>query len=352
MPNKMPNKMMGKSWSFSLLFLGFAVAAAPAHAGFEWIPPAGESAPQQSSLSSLQPIIIAPPAREALSTTDIISPVIITGTKPQVSVVPLTLASTQAQVTLPPAPVLLTTTTPKEDSRLDLATATISVAPTPMPPPAPVVNENVVQGFATQVPLPIALRQVLPIGYTFSIDPGINMDTLVSYKGGRSWRETLKDMLTDAGLVAHEQGKQVAVGSATPVAASGPISLAPAQILPIAPARNIAPPAHVLTMPASAEMPASHGVVVSGWSAQRGDTLRQVLTDWCHRASVELQWQAEYDYPVEASVRFNGNFEDAVRSMLAGFDAARPQPIGELHANPGAGQMVLVIQARGNNYSN
>ena len=84
----------------------------------------------------------------------------------------------------------------------------------------------------------------------------------------------------------------------------------------------------------------------------RGDTLHKVLSDWCQHSNVELQWQAEYDYPVEASAHFEGKFEDAVRGLLAGFDGARPQPVAELHANRGAGQRVLVVQARGNSYSN
>jgi hypothetical protein len=102
----------------------------------------------------------------------------------------------------------------------------------------------------------------------------------------------------------------------------------------------------------SVEIPSVNVNSAEGWTAERGDTLRKVLIDWCRHAGVELQWLAEYDYPIEASAHFNGGFEDAVRNLLAGFDSARPQPIGELHTNPNAGQKVLVVQARGNSYSN
>jgi hypothetical protein len=100
------------------------------------------------------------------------------------------------------------------------------------------------------------------------------------------------------------------------------------------------------------EAPVVSAPFADGWSAGRGETLRKVLTGWCSRAGVELKWLAEYDYPIEATARFNGGFEDAVRSLLAGFDGARPQPFGELHANARAGQKVLVIQTRGNSYTN
>jgi Toxin co-regulated pilus biosynthesis protein Q len=91
--------------------------------------------------------------------------------------------------------------------------------------------------------------------------------------------------------------------------------------------------------------------MVDTWTASRGDTLHKVLEDWSHRAGAEFEWSAEYDYPLQASVSFTGTYEEAVRSLLSGFEEAHPQPVAELHANPGAGQMVLVIQARGNSYT-
>jgi len=109
-----------------------------------------------------------------------------------------------------------------------------------------------------------------------------------------------------------------------------------------------------LTMPSERPMVGSDSIMdrrAGDWVAGRGETLRQVLEKWSSRAGFELKWIAEYDYPVEASVRFNGSFESAVRNLLSGFDGARPQPVGSLHNNSGAGQRVLVIQTRGNSYS-
>jgi len=91
--------------------------------------------------------------------------------------------------------------------------------------------------------------------------------------------------------------------------------------------------------------------VVDTWTAARGETLHKALEGWSRRAGAEFEWSAEYDYPLEASISFTGTFEEAVRSLLSGFEDAHPQPVAELHANPGAGQMVLVIQTRGNSYT-
>lgn len=108
------------------------------------------------------------------------------------------------------------------------------------------------------------------------------------------------------------------------------------------------PPPLRFSGPSSASIPSA---AVSTWAAMRGETLHKVLEKWGHQAGVEIDWLAEYDYPLQASVAFNGTFEDAVRSLLSGFEQAHPQPIAALHANPSAGQMILVIETRGNSYT-
>lgn len=338
----MPHQIFAKSRGIPLILLGVVLAAQPAYAGFEWVAPSSNNSYQQ------QPsVVVAPPPARAVVTSatsapEIISPVIITGNSASVySPSPAAPVNSMPPVTISSAPAV------QEPAKANFATETISVAA----PSNEKAKEGIVEGFASQVPLPLALRQILPIGYSFSIDPAVSVGTLVSYRGGRPWRETLKDMLANAGLFAREQGTQVSVGAvATPVITAQ----APPPSLAIAPAP--APPStmHYLTPPASSEVAAVPAITVNpadGWTAQRGDTLHKVLSDWCHKNNVELQWLAEYDYPVEASTHFSSSFEDAVRNLLAGFDGARPQPIGELHTNANAGQMVLVIQTRGNSYN-
>jgi len=359
----MPRKFSAGSWGVTILSLGLMVTAIPAFAGFEWVAPNEGSV---SISSSPNAPYIAPAQNtpsDATSMPEIISPVIISGSSKPVQVAPSyveipspsapSVVATPAVAPAPPAvvpiavapPAPLTPTTatslptPKV-GKTDLATATISVSPA--------ASNDIVQGFASQIPLALALRQLLPTGYNFSIDQDVDMNTLVSFKGGKSWRETLRDMLMPAGLNAHEQGTSITV-SRNPASASAP----PAPSLPpIGITKNVSQPSYLSLPSARAEVPATNVSVADGWSAERGDTLRKVLTDWCRRSNVELQWLAEYDYPIEASAHFNGGFEDAVRSLLAGFGDARPQPIGELHANANAGQMVLVVEARGNSYSN
>jgi hypothetical protein len=328
--------MTSKFCVAAALVAGFAVWAMPAYAGFEWVPSNDGATYQPPASGTYGSPISSPPV--ATNVPEIVSPVVITG-------------NAQPQ----PRPSLQTNSPAKE--KVDLATATISV-------PAP-SDTGVIQGFASQIPLPLALRQILPAGYSFSIDQDVSMDTSVSYSGGKSWRETLQEVLAPIGLVGREQGTTYTVSRASsPPSSSASLVQAPAAV-PIdnsaihsSPLASIAPPAALSPLVARevsappAEVSSFNISSADSWSAERGDTLHRVLTDWCRRSNVELQWLAEYDYPIEASTHFNGGFEEAVRSLLVGFDGARPQPIGELHANATAGQKVLVVQARGNNYTN
>jgi len=304
----MPNKILSPSRSAATIVLGVALFAMPAYAGFQWVAPAESGA---SSANAYVPF--SPP--------------------------PLTSAAESPRVSEPSERA-------KNEEKIDLSTATISKPSSEAAQTGPAV-----QGFASQVPLTLALRQLLPIGYTFSVDKGVDMNTLVSYKGGRPWDETLKNTLAPVGLVYRKQGTVVTIGlaggseQAVEALPPPPSSRAPVHV----PAKASGP---MNILPPPVTTPAVNIIPQGGWTAERGSTLHKVLTEWCARADVELKWMAEYDYPVEASARFNGGFEEAVRNLLAGFDGARPQPVGELHANSSAGQKVLVIQVRGNSYTN
>jgi hypothetical protein len=342
----------------STLALGVVVTATPAYAGFEWVRPSSADSvyvPPATTLPAPPPLAHS----GATGMPDIISPVIISGdTAPSSpSSPPATLSSAPVPLLPPVSPA--SAAAPASPSvaplggasagrnRVDLATATIGVPPS--------VGDDVVRGFASQVPLTLALRQILPAAYSFSLDQDVDMDTQVSYKGGKPWRETLGDVLGSVGLTSHDQGNVVTVSRASTAGVVMPPQVTKAAVessalvpLSSAPAISAAP---VLSKDVMPEMPlvdVGAGSGAGSWTAQRGDTLRKVLSAWCQRAGVELQWLAEYDYPVEASAHFNGGFEDALRGLLAGFEGAHPQPTAELHADSAAGQGVLVVQTRGN----
>ncbi len=374
----MPQKAFFPYCGAATLALGVVLSSVPAYAGFQW-----------SEHSDSGAVQIASPTLSASKTGGVnreyISPLVITGTPVPTTAAPAPTAA------LPMAPV--SQPAPSAAPASLLPQGTVSVGALPAPAAAPLAQQaggdmttlsvapsaqnaqavsktaakidlasekisattpgsgsiDVVHGFASRVPLTLALRQILPSDHSFYVEQGVEMDTLVSYKGGKPWGETLKAALAPAGLDYREQGNLVTIVRAAAPAAPAS-ALAEKTVPSLQPVRT-QESGHFLPLPLPSEKQAS-APAYNGWAAQRGDTLRKVLTNWCSRSGVELKWVAEYDYPVEASATFSGGFEDAVRSLLAGFDSAKPQPIGELHVNQKAGQNVLVVQVRGNSYTN
>ncbi len=339
-----------------VLSIGVFIVPVTAQAGFQWVAPVDNAAPAPTLVPTVPSISAEPP-------------VIITAA---------------------PAPTLMETPAPVI-SLPEMATTSVTIVP---PPPvavpvsqnaAPTADDNKpVRGFANNVPLVVAMRQILPPDYGFSVAQDVSMGKLVSWRGGGSWRQTLQEMLQPVGLNMKEDGQMIsvihgreAVADTVPTSVPAPV-LQPAPVLEAPPGAMAvdaplllvpssavpAPmsvpmasgPEHVLMPPpgmvdAMASMPMNAELGMEVWSANTGDTLRKILEQWCQRAHIDLSWQAEYDYPLQAAVSFTGTFEEAVRNLLLGFQDAQPQPAASLHNNQSAGQAVLVVETRGNNYS-
>lgn len=87
-----------------------------------------------------------------------------------------------------------------------------------MPRPAPVAPsasgfEEAV-GFGKELPLALALSQVVPSDYSFSFGQNVNVGSTVSWQGGKSWDAVLQEMLAPVGMKAVISGKQVVIQNA------------------------------------------------------------------------------------------------------------------------------------------
>jgi len=363
------------SLSLKVFVFSLGVMALPsqAFAGFQWVAP--QEAEPAASAAPTTAVITAP--------SSVSSPIVIES--PEVVIDP------KAQAAKTPKSMQLPTTMEMEP----VAPAPSLAQPSPASVAAPaakeeVKGEKIVKGFANSVPLAVALRQILPPEYGFSVEQDVNMGSLVSWRGGKGWKKTLSDMLQASNLTMNEQGQMVSIskvrgGDSAPKASAltapetapapreAPISLnasryetnpshvltapqaAPMDVLaPVETGSSMAPISKaapvIMNVAPSTEPPTSSLDQIEVWKADRGDTLRKVLSAWCARVGVELSWQAEYDYPIQAPVILTGRFEDVVRTLLKGFEEAQPQPAASLHNNATAGQPVMVVQARGNNY--
>ena len=66
-------------------------------------------------------------------------------------------------------------------------------------------------GFAKDVPLALALSQIIPDDFSHSYMKGVDAGKIVSWDGGKPWNEVLQEMLEPQGLAFQIQDKKVVV---------------------------------------------------------------------------------------------------------------------------------------------
>ncbi len=69
-------------------------------------------------------------------------------------------------------------------------------------------------GFGRDLPLALALSQVVPPEYSYAFAQNVNVGSTVSWEGGKPWNEVLNDMLAPNGMRAVISGTQVTIQSA------------------------------------------------------------------------------------------------------------------------------------------
>lgn len=69
-------------------------------------------------------------------------------------------------------------------------------------------------GFGRDLPLALALSQVVPPEYSYAFASDVNVGTTVSWQGGKPWNAVLNDMLAPSGLRAYIQNNQVTIAPA------------------------------------------------------------------------------------------------------------------------------------------
>lgn len=86
-----------------------------------------------------------------------------------------------------------------------------------LPPPAKDIKQPAQDGYAEAVgfgrdlPLALALSQVVPPEYSYAFGQDVNVGSTVSWQGGKPWNEVLDEMLATQGLRAVISGNQVTI---------------------------------------------------------------------------------------------------------------------------------------------
>lgn len=84
---------------------------------------------------------------------------------------------------------------------------------------------------------------------------------------------------------------------------------------------------------------------VRSWVVASGQTLREVLQNWCNKEGWDLVWTTSREYPIEASAVFKGRFVDVASALVRNFGRATPVPYAKFYK----GNRVLVISTSEDN---
>lgn len=82
---------------------------------------------------------------------------------------------------------------------------------------------KVIEGFGADIPLAVALSQVVPPQYAYSFGNGVNPGDLVSWNGGKPWNEVLDEMVTPLGIETSIQGNTLKITKSGNVSVAEPL---------------------------------------------------------------------------------------------------------------------------------
>lgn len=169
--------MSGRKYLFTILPAFCLFSAMPAYAGFEWTPP--EQTVQEPQIRTAPPVMPMP--ADAIKAERIDMPA-------QEQAMPA------RRMARPPEPAEEAAEMPSysglsEQRGGDMPAIDMTAE-----------DEEPLAGFGNDIPLVLAMRQIVPPAYAFSFDRGVDQSMRVNWQGGRPWHAVLEDMLFGAGL--------------------------------------------------------------------------------------------------------------------------------------------------------
>lgn len=333
--------------------VGLTMGSVSAYAGFDWTPPPQPPVVQQPVVQSPAPVADVPVMNGPLT------PEPVADALPSVPSAPVSLVDTQV---LPAEPVVAPVPAPQDLPIPGMKSLPVKPSVAAPSVAAPVSASPVLEGFGKDIPLALALRDIVPSQYAFAFESGEMAGRKVSWRGGKPWKDSLDDALASIGLASVVQGNAVMIVSQqkAPVPMYAPVkSLSEPDVAPItmtarrpdtAPPPVFAPtypptPAEPMAAPVAQKsaLPVVDLTVVRKWQARPGMTLRDALAQWSQEASVELSWSTAYDYPINNAFYFEGNYGEAVDSLLSSYGSENPAPKGRLYPNLPDGPSVLMV---------
>lgn len=169
--------------------------------------------------------------------------------------------------------------------------------------------------FGRDIPLAIAMTEIVPEGYRYRFSEGVDAGRMVSWDGDSNWEQALRNAASSVGYDVRMVGKTVVLSAGRNTVMK--------ESLP-------APVVHYRA-PESVQMRKDYVTHSDSWKASQGDDLQSVLSSWSNVAGVDFVWSTSDNYKLPRNVSYTGTFEEAVRQLLSQFGKMGQSPVGVMH---------------------
>lgn len=117
-----------------------------------------------------------------------------------------------AQQDTTPVSALASSDMPTEIVHVSADAQQAETAPAVIETAAPAAeNYEIAVGFGKEMPLALAVQQIIPVGYAYSFSKSVNPGQAVSWNGGRTWNVVLQETLEPLGLEARISGNTIVI---------------------------------------------------------------------------------------------------------------------------------------------
>lgn len=265
----------------------------------------------------------------------------------------------------------------------------------PQHPPKLVFSN--IDGFGQDIPLSLALQQIIPSAFSVNFAPGVNPGLPITWEGGRPWNVIFEDILASMNVGARMEGTEIII--APYIAANAPrnarfiIAQAPdflyeqaqygqysygnappsnqyqagnnyshgafapshpgnigisGQAVNFIPQGNIAPQRNFFDQDYT---PPPNTTLI--WTAAPGERVSDVLRNWAAQQNVQLLWNVPSDVTVDRTYHFQGTLQDASNNLLQAVqyltqpyagNQSRPAPQARLYPNLPDGPAILLVR--------
>ena len=157
-------------------------------------------------------------------------------------------------------------------------------------------TNDFVEGFANDIPLELALQQIVPQDWVLLFTDDVRKNELVSWHGGMPWAKVLKQLAdnnslnfeihttTNRILIEKDKGSLGSVTFKTGVNDS-----------------------KKFTMESKV------------WRLERGQYLSQALRDWAQSVGWDVEWSLDKDFIVEQPIQYSGSLINAVKDLIKSY---------------------------------